>query len=136
MYFTDPPPPPPFTTFFNNIAPIVYMVNRKMNSWGTVMFFMFRRLQSNVECFFFYKHHFYMQYGAKIWFKIIAVLCITCCKKNNNNKHCTWNICWGRNIIATKSIHHSQKAVLTLLLWTTPYMDYLYDFLKISTSYK
>ena len=54
--------PPHFLDFFSNpsflktlldvITPMKYGVNIKINLWGQSYFFIFRRLQNNITCFF------------------------------------------------------------------------------------
>ena len=48
------------------------------------------------------------------------------------NKHYKWKIYWVKSIIATDTIHHQRKAVLTPspVSLQTPYMDYPAQFLQ------
>ena len=91
-------------------------------------FFMFRRLQNNILCFF-YKQHFYIHQQAEIWFEIIIISGIK--RSWKTNKYSKWKICWVNSIVATKFIQNPSKAVsppstdTTPSIWITPWHPFL-----------
>lgn len=116
---------PTFGIFFDNINLLKNEINTKINSWGNV----------SSSCLV-------KQHQMQVWFKIITISGIKTSLREN--KHCKWETCRGKGIVATKSMYYKWKAVCTpfhrqplcmecplLFLATT-----FYNFSKIWTFYK
>ena len=80
-------------------------------------FFIFRRLKSNVTCFF-KKQHFYKQHLAEIQSERVVFSSIKSSQKKN--KHFKWKTCWIKSITPKKFIPYYWKAVLPLYIDTFP----------------
>ena len=123
--------------FFDNIASMKIRNQHKNKCMSESCFFMFRRLQNNIKCFSISNTFIYIK-KAEIWFEIITISGIK--RSIKKNKYCKWKTCWVKNIIATKSIHHSINkngevhTMLSFKLWFSFFWSWSYLY-KAMTKY-
>ena len=86
--------------FSENIGPLKYWINTKINSCGNVNF---GRLKNDVTCLF-CKQHFYKQHLAEI--KSEKVTISSTKRSQKNNTHSTWKTCLVKSTTPTKSISY------------------------------
>ena len=95
--------------FFDNVTPMKYRINIKINSCGKV-------ISSSVEDKKTALHDFFISNTVisnirlMTWSKIITIISIK--RSQKKDKHYKWKTCWVKSITASKSIHYQWKAYI------------------------
>ena len=96
--------PPTFGNIsIDNIVPMIYKINTKINSRGRLISSCFEDYKTTLHPFF-CKQHFYMLHQTEIWFETITVSCFKGFQRKINIVN--GRLADKKSIIAKKSIHN------------------------------